>query len=140
MAQVHTFRLQVDRVMTMEVDDVQEDPDTLVVEDGRISWVGRADHVPQHLQHLEVEHLAGVAVPGFIDGHTHITLRADGASYEEMNRDPDDLLSLIALRNLHAHLASGVTTIRDNGGRNSVVFAVREAGRRGYVRTRPGCC
>jgi imidazolonepropionase-like amidohydrolase len=36
------------------------------------------------------------------------------------------------VRNLQRHLASGVTTIRDNGGRNRVTFVVREALRRHY--------
>jgi imidazolonepropionase-like amidohydrolase len=41
-------------------------------------------------------------------------------------------MALVAIRNLQRHLASGVTTIRDNGCRNRVTFAVREALRRGY--------
>jgi imidazolonepropionase-like amidohydrolase len=46
--------------------------------------------------------------------------------------DRDEMMALVAVRNMHRHLASGVTTIRDNGGRNLVVFAVREAIERGY--------
>jgi imidazolonepropionase-like amidohydrolase len=36
------------------------------------------------------------------------------------------------VRNLQRHLGAGVTTLRDNGGRNRVTFIVREAINRGY--------
>jgi imidazolonepropionase-like amidohydrolase len=42
------------------------------------------------------------------------------------------MMALYALRNLRIHLESGVTTLRDNGGRNRVTFVTREAVSRGY--------
>ena len=41
--------------------------------------------------------------------------------------DPDEMMALVSVRNLQRHLACGVTTLRDNGGRNRVTFVVREA-------------
>jgi imidazolonepropionase-like amidohydrolase len=70
--------------------------------------------------------------PGLIDEHTHPTLAGDGRSYEEMEADEDEVMALAAGRNLQLHLAAGITTVRDNGARNRVGFAVREAARRGY--------
>ena len=72
-------------------------------------------------------------VPGLIDAHCHITLSADSRSYEEMALDSDELMALVAVRNVGLHLSAGVTTLRDNGGRNLVPFTVREAIERGYV-------
>ena len=72
-------------------------------------------------------------MPGLIDAHCHMTLTGDGSTYEQQVLDPDEMMSLISVNNLSRHLASGVTTIRDNGGRNRVVFAVREAVERGYI-------
>ena len=46
--------------------------------------------------------------------------------------DPDEMMALVSVRNLQRHLACGVTTLRDNGGRNRVTFIVREAINRGY--------
>jgi hypothetical protein len=43
-------------------------------------------------------------------------------------------MALVSTRNLQRHLASGVTTIRDNGCRNRATFAVREALRSGRFR------
>lgn len=73
------------------------------------------------------------ALPGLIDAHTHLSLAADGRTYEEMMLDSDELMALVGVRNALTHLRSGVTTLRDNGGRNRVTFAIREAVRRGYV-------
>lgn len=72
-------------------------------------------------------------LPGLVDAHAHITLSGDGRTYEEQVHDPDELMTLIAVRNLRRHLESGVTTLRDNGGRNRTTFVVREAIRRGYI-------
>ncbi|WP_433444424.1 amidohydrolase family protein [Nonomuraea sp. CA-141351] len=72
-------------------------------------------------------------IPGLIDAHCHITLTGDGTPYEQQVLDSDEMMALIAVSNLQRHLASGVTTIRDNGGRNRIVFDVREAIERGYI-------
>jgi imidazolonepropionase-like amidohydrolase len=128
-----TTRFLFDEVRTTADAAGPAPADTIVASDGRIVWLGRSEDIPPEYAGLEAKDIGGIALPGLIDGHTHITLRGDGATYEEMDRDPDELLSLIAIRNLHRHLRHGVTTIRDNGGRNSVVFAVREAAKRGYA-------
>jgi imidazolonepropionase-like amidohydrolase len=67
-----------------------------------------------------------------VDAHSHLTLAADRRTYEQMILDPDEMMALVSVRNLQRHLASGVTTLRDNGGRNRVTFIVREAINRGY--------
>lgn len=103
---------------------------------GTIASIGSSDAVQPWQQRPElpvVDYGAATLLPGMIDAHCHITLTGDGKAYEEQVLDPDEMMSLIAVSNLRRHLASGVTTIRDNGGRNRVVFVVREAIRRGYV-------
>jgi imidazolonepropionase-like amidohydrolase len=71
-------------------------------------------------------------LPGLVDAHAHLTLAGDRRTYEQMILDPDEMMALVSIRNLQRHLASGVTTLRDNGGRNRVTFIVREAIKRGY--------
>ena len=80
-----------------------------------------------------VDFAAGTALPGLVDAHTHFSLSADGRSYEEMALDPDELMAINGARNALRHLRSGVTTARDNGARNRVVFVLREAIERGYA-------
>ncbi len=72
-------------------------------------------------------------IPGLIDVHTHLSLAGDGRTYEEMARDPDELMVLAGVRNLQKHLRAGVTTVRDNGARNRAGFLLREGLSRGYV-------
>jgi imidazolonepropionase-like amidohydrolase len=93
--------------------------------------VGKADGAQEVLETVPPTRLVhfptGAILPGLIDSHAHLTLAGDGRTYEQMTLDRDEMMALVAVRNMHRHLAAGVTTIRDNGGRNLVVFAVREA-------------
>jgi imidazolonepropionase-like amidohydrolase len=68
-----------------------------------------------------------VVTPGFIDAHTHVTLPADCRTYEEMVAADDKSLFRIAAQNLRVHLACGVTTARDNGSREGLGVALRNA-------------
>jgi imidazolonepropionase-like amidohydrolase len=107
------------------------------VRDGRIGYIGPAANLPQEVAAARLPTLDygdATLMPGMVDAHCHITLTGDGSTYEEQVLDPDEMLSLISVSNLQRHLAAGVTTIRDNGGRNRVVFVVREAIKRGYIR------
>lgn len=75
-------------------------------------------------------------LPGLIDTHVHLTFNA-GPNHEVVRRavteESDARLALRALANAQAHLAGGVTTLRDVGGRGFVTLAVRDAIREGLV-------
>lgn len=107
--------------------------DGVVAIDGsKISAVGRAADLLA--EGVAFEHFPnGAILPGLVDAHAHLTLPADRRTYEQMYLDPDEMMALISVSNLQKHLASGVTTLRDNGGRNRVTFIVREAIQRGYL-------
>jgi imidazolonepropionase-like amidohydrolase len=80
-----------------------------------------------------VDYPGATILPGMIDAHAHITLIGDGKTYQEQMLDPDEMMTLIGVSNMRKHLESGVTTLRDNGGRNRAVFVIREAIERAYV-------
>jgi imidazolonepropionase-like amidohydrolase len=107
----------------------------LVIDGARIVRVSPVAELGDDVGLLDgAEHYpAATLLPGIVDAHCHLTLAADRRTYEEMCRDPDEMLALVAVSNMRRHLAAGVTTVRDNGGRNRVTFVVREAIRRGYV-------
>ncbi len=109
-------------------------PDGAVVIDGsRIAAVGPAAGLLAGVPPDAVEAFPdGTLLPGLVDAHAHLTLAADRRTYEQMVLDPDEMMALVSVRNLQRHLAGGVTTLRDNGGRNRVTFIVREAIARGY--------
>jgi imidazolonepropionase-like amidohydrolase len=105
----------------------------VVVEGSRIRAVGPAADLLAQVPPDAVEaYPDGTLLPGLIDAHAHLTLAGDRRTYEQMVLDPDEMMALVSVRNLQRHLACGVTTLRDNGGRNRVTFIVREAIARGY--------
>ncbi len=115
----------------------------LVVEDGRIAWVGRHAELPPHWSDRGVEHHdcgGALITPGLIDCHTHLVyggdrsnefeLRLNGASYEEIARagggiastvqatraaSEDELLAQ-SLPRLKALMSEGVTTLEIKSG------------------------
>ena len=107
-------------------------PDAIVrVEGGRITAAGPAGAFGA----LDVpvrDFRRQVVMPGLVDVHAHPTLPSDRRDLEASLTDPDDLLTLTAMRQLTLHLRSGVTTVRDCAARGRTMFAVREAIRRGY--------
>jgi imidazolonepropionase-like amidohydrolase len=118
------------------VDGATADDAAVEIDDGRIIAVhpSAAWRNQESMRALPVVPYSDCTIlPGLIDAHCHLTLTGDGKTYEEQVLDPDEMMSLIAVSNLQRHLGSGVTTLRDNGGRNRVVFVVREAINRGYI-------
>lgn len=113
----------------------------LVVEHGRIAWVGQAGELPAEFRGAQAHDARGLLLtPGLIDCHTHLVYAGDragefearlnGASYEEIARagggiastvratraaDEDTLLEQ-GRRRLRALLAEGVTTLEIKSG------------------------
>ena len=124
--------LRAARVVTAGTRGTIEDG-AVVVDGSRIAAVGPAAEVLPRVSAATVETYPNATLlPGIIDAHAHLTLAGDRRTYEQMALDPDEMMALVSVRNLQRHLACGVTTLRDNGGRNRVTFIVREAINRGY--------
>lgn len=127
--------IRANRVFTTtQISPIQ---DGVVILDGEtITRAARYDDVKEELKSAGTKVLDygdATIMPGMVDAHCHMTLAGDARTYEQMTLDPDEMMSLVSLSNLQRHLASGVTTVRDNGGRNRIVFVVREAAKRGYI-------
>jgi imidazolonepropionase-like amidohydrolase len=103
----------------------------LTVEGGRIARIGNADHVPAGSSVIDLRDQT--VLPGLINRHAHTTLPGDGTPFAAWMALPDELLLLQAHANALVALRSGVTTIRDCGGRGQLTFRLREAIRRGIV-------
>ena len=72
-------------------------------------------------------------LPGLINMHTHTVLPGDGTPFAQWMELPDELLLLQAHANALTALHSGVTTVRDCGGKGILMFRLREAIRRGII-------
>ncbi|GAB4522745.1 MAG: imidazolonepropionase [Roseibium sp.] len=113
----------------------------LAIEDGRISWVGKAAGVPPSHAAVPREDLQGrLVTPGLIDCHTHVVfggdrarefeMRLQGATYEEVARAGGGIVSTVkatraageeellaaALTRVDALIAEGVTALEIKSG------------------------
>lgn len=117
------------------------DDGALLVDGGRIAWVGPEAALPSDLHADETIDLQGALLtPGLVDGHTHLVygghrahefeLRLQGASYEQIARAgggirstvaatraaSDEELFRLALPRARALMAEGVTTLEIKSG------------------------
>ncbi|GAB2184326.1 imidazolonepropionase [Roseibium sp. LAB1] len=113
----------------------------LVIEGGRIAWIGKVEELPSHYASLSADDLGGrLVTPGLIDCHTHVVfggdrarefeMRLEGASYEEVARAGGGIVSTVkatraasekqlleaALPRVDALIAEGVTAIEIKSG------------------------
>jgi len=103
----------------------------VVVEDGVITDIASIHEFGS--QTSEVQRLPGQTLtPGFVDTHVHLTLGTGTRSYEAVMREDSDARMLLrAVKNGLEHLAHGVTTMRDCGGRGRTMFELADAVRDG---------
>jgi imidazolonepropionase-like amidohydrolase len=123
--------LRARRIFTAQSDEVIIDG-LITFADGVITYVGPfiAPGTPPRTPTPTptILDLGDVTIlPGFVDTHAHLSLPADGRTYEAVHQESDDYLIQTGLANARRHLASGVTTVRDNGARGRVGFAIRQA-------------
>ena len=73
-------------------------------------------------------------LPGLINMHTHLTLSGTMQVFQEAINDSYEVKMMRAVTHAREAIESGVTTIRDCGTLNSIVFAVREASSQGLIK------
>ncbi|MGE3807568.1 MAG: amidohydrolase family protein [Gemmataceae bacterium] len=105
---------------------------TLQIENGRIAQV----HKEAPPQGEVIEFPGCTLLPGLIDTHVHLVFCAADthqAVIAQVEGESDDELLARAERNARAALRTGITTLRDCGGRNRVVQTLRDRINKGYV-------
>ncbi|CAB1056819.1 hypothetical protein D1BOALGB6SA_1558 [Olavius sp. associated proteobacterium Delta 1] len=70
-------------------------------------------------------------IPGLINSHAHLCVPSGGQPFHL--QQSDEMALLTAVRNGRRELFSGVTTVRDCGDQNGVLFALRKAVNRGIL-------
>jgi len=120
------------------IDGVQDRPlrpATVVFEEDRITYAGRAQDAPKPAPDDRVLDLSGAYVlPGLINAHEHLDTRHGTRSFQERAAEPTEYLALRAARNCLSALLEGVTTVRDCGGKGGTALWVRRAVEAGLLK------
>lgn len=104
-------------------------PDSyVVIRDGTILAVGqgKAD-LPRLDGCTSLDTRGLVIMPGFIDAHVHLTNSAGDDPVADMLAADDEQLLRRSAANAESALRSGLTTLRDCGGRHGVALVLRNA-------------
>ena len=111
------------------------DDGAVLIEGSAIRAVGAArDVVAPEGAPVEVYEYPGMTImPGMVDCHTHHNGFGDGRTGDDVAALPDEVLTLQSARNARASLFSGVTSIRENGPKNTTMFRLRDAINQGIV-------
>jgi imidazolonepropionase-like amidohydrolase len=76
---------------------------------------------------------AGTLLPGLIDAHVHLTFDGGPDPVATMKAEEDPQLLLRAVGGAQRALRAGITTIREVGAKNEVIFALKAAINSGLV-------
>ena len=110
------------------------DVNAILVEDGRIARVGALADLSASAPDAEVVDVRTFSVtPGFVDTHVHITGSGLRTAVDDRRTDSVEVQLLRAAGNGATALSEGVTTLRDCGARNEVIFEYRAAAQRGVL-------
>jgi imidazolonepropionase-like amidohydrolase len=107
----------------------------LVTEGTRIVSIGSGEPAKAYAGANHIDLAGRTLLPGFIDCHVHLTMRAEAAPTPIVS--PMDQMAAVmhASRNALATLHGGITTVRDCGAPHLVDFALRRAAEEGLCIT-----
>jgi imidazolonepropionase-like amidohydrolase len=99
-------------------------PVTVLVDGGTVTEV-RSGHDHDLGAATVLDHRGHTLLPGLIDAHVHLNLRADGRIMQTA-AEPEGVLVATTVANARTALAAGITTVRDIGSKGRSTFDARE--------------
>lgn len=97
---------------------------TVVIRGDKIVGLGQGSQLsPRSATKVDARGLT--ILPGLIDAHVHLCLDASPDPMNVLEETPEGLKALQMARSARETLFSGVTTIRDPGGKNGVDLIIR---------------
>lgn len=98
----------------------------VIIENTRIADWGDVSGMPAVDAHTNIIDYRNLyLLPGLINSHAHLCLPSAGKPFHF--RQSDEMALLTAVRNMQVELQNGVTTVRDCGDQNGVLFSLRKA-------------
>ena len=123
----------IETAAIVDVDQGRIIPDGYVLVAGEKirSWGNRTDLPALTSDTVVLSFPHQTLIPGLINSHAHLCVPSGGQPFylEQSN----EMALLTAVRNMRRELISGVTTVRDCGDQNGVLFALRKAVKRGIL-------
>lgn len=128
-ASAETFAIQAGRVI-VDASKSALGPSTVIVENGRISRIEPGATAPAGATVIDMR--SRTVLPGLIDAHVHLT-GDPGTPFWRGAIDPNELATIIGVKNALLTARAGFTTVRDLGAPGLSIFALRDAIRDGIV-------
>ena len=126
-----------DRMIDTKNGKVIKNKISIIVEKESIIAVDSSEKITSHPAYKNAEkiELSGTLLPGLVDSHVHLIGFGDGTTGDVLVKTDDNLLAINGAQNAIKHLDSGVTTLRDLGAKNMTGYMIKEASRRGIIKT-----
>lgn len=106
----------------------------VIISGDRVTEVAPVQQVEQQGDDRVIDFPESTLIPGLINNHVHLVLPGDNTPFVPwIDLQSDAALALMAAHNARTSLLSGVTTVRDCGGRGTIVIDVREAQANGLL-------
>ena len=98
----------------------------IIIENGKISNVINQEGIPELSSYEIIDFGESYAIPGIIETHAHLQFSATHDAYEIYFNEDEDQRYERAIKNAEKSLLSGVTTIRDLGSPNNLIFPLKK--------------
>lgn len=105
----------------------------VLVEGGRIKAVGSQVDLPPEPGVEVIDGGGKTIMPGLVDAHVHLVNTGETFSARDARTATDDEMMILAVKNAQLAIKSGLTTVRDLGGKGFLTVSVRDAIDRGVI-------
>ena len=105
----------------------------VLVDKDRITAVGTQDELSPP-EGVEVIDAGGMTItPGLVDAHVHLVNTGEAFSARDARTATDEEMTVLAVKNFLLAVQTGVTTVRDLGGKGFITVSVRDAIDKGVI-------
>ncbi|NJN18580.1 MAG: amidohydrolase family protein [Oscillochloris sp.] len=106
-------------------------PGAVTIDAEQIVYAGALADAPADVELVDLGDVT--LLPGLIDSHVHLTLSASEHVLEDYSNDSDQIKLIRGVEACRRALLAGVTTVRECGGQNELIFALRAAAAGGII-------